>query len=143
MRPVNFHFEGANKDGFFTGPITVTMNAATPGVQIRYRLDGEEPTAESPLYEKPFQANESLSLRAALFDKDGRRIGNTGVAKTQEYRSFEQNLTTGKPVKASSVAGEGKGVEVAANANDGWVAFNKLWGAWKPPQWWQVDLEKS
>ena len=143
VRPVNFHFEGANKDGFFTGPITVTMNAATPGVQIRYRLDGEEPTAESPLYEKPFQANESLSLRAALFDKDGRRIGNTGVAKTQEYRSFEQNLTTGKPVKASSVAGEGKGVEVAANANDGWVAFNKLWGAWKPPQWWQVDLEKT
>lgn len=28
-------------------------------------------------------------------------------------------------------------------AADGWVLFDRLWGAWKPPQWWQVDLEKE
>ena len=143
VRPVDFKFEGAMKEGFFSEPITVSMSTIVPGVQIRYRLDGKEPTKDSPLYEKPFKAAESLSIRAALFEKDGRQFGNTSVSKTQEYRSFEQNLTTGKPVKASSVAGEGKNVEVAANANDGWVAFSKLWGAWKPPQWWQVDLEKT
>jgi hypothetical protein len=143
VRPVDFKFEGAMKEGFFSEPITVSMSTIVPGVQIRYRLDGKEPTKDSPLYEKPFKAAESLNIRSALFEKDGRQFGNTSVSKTQEYRSFEQNLTTGKPVKASSVAGEGKNVEVAANANDGWVAFSKLWGAWKPPQWWQVDLEKT
>lgn len=143
VRPVNFGFEGAIKEGFFTQPITVAMSTFVPGVQIRYRLDGEDPTIESPLYEKPFQASGSLNIRAALFDMNGRKIGNTGVAKNLEYRSFEQNLATGKPVKASSVSGDGKDAEVPANANDGWVDYNKLWGAWKPPQWWQVDLEKT
>ena len=142
IRPVTFEFTGAMKDGFFSEPITVAMSTTAPDLQIRYRLDGEEPTLDSPLYEKPFKVAESIRLRATLFDKAGRKIGNTSVAKTQEYRSFEQNLTTGKPAKASSIAGEGQGGEVAANANDGWVAGNKLWGAWKPPQWWQVDLEK-
>ena len=145
VRPVDFKFEGSidAKDNFFTQPITVSMSTIVPNTQIRYRIDGEEPTKDSPLYDKPFKAAESLQLRAAIFDEAGKRIGNVGVAKPLSYRNFEQNLTTGKPVKASAVAGEGKDADATTNANDGWVTLNKMWGAFKAPQWWQVDLEKT
>ena len=44
-------------------------------------------------------------------------------------------------MKSSGVAGQGKDAEVPENANDGWVGNDKIWGAWDPPQWWQVDLQ--
>ncbi|MCY2926138.1 MAG: chitobiase/beta-hexosaminidase C-terminal domain-containing protein, partial [Planctomycetota bacterium] len=79
----------------------VSLSTAVPGGRIRYRLDGQEPTPESPLYEKPFPVAERLSPRAAVFDKDGRQIGNTTVGETLRYVRAEASLTTGKPVEAS------------------------------------------
>jgi hexosaminidase len=143
VRPVTIGYEGTIKEGVFNDPIMVTMSAAAPGVQIRYRLDGEEPTMESPLYEKPFKAAESLSIRAAIFDKSGRRLGNTTVGNPLRYVRFENSLTTGKPVSASSGGGTPENPEKAEFAADGWVDGAKFWGAIPAPQWWQVDLEKE
>jgi len=142
-RPVTFAFAGAIKEGVFNDPITVTMSTTVPDVQIRYRLDGEEPTLESPLYEKPFQAAESMALRAALFDKDGKRIGNTAVASSLRYVHFEPSLTTGKPVSAASVGGTPEIPEKAEYAADGWVDGTKFWGTIPAPKWWKVDLQKE
>jgi hexosaminidase len=49
----------------------IKMNTAYPGFQIRYTLDGSEPTAESPLYEKPIP-DEGKTVRAACFNSSGR-----------------------------------------------------------------------
>ena len=143
IRPVTLGFEGNIKDGVFNDPITITMRAVAPGVQIRYRLDGEEPTPESPLYEKPFKAAESLNIRAALFHKDGTRLGNTTVGDPLRYVHFESSLTTGKPVSSSSVGGEPANPEKAEYAADGWVDGTKYWGTIPAPQWWKVDLQKE
>jgi len=143
VRPVTLAFGGAVKDGVFNDPITVTMSAVPAGAQIRYQLDGEEPTLKSPLYEKPFQAAQGLSIRAAVFDKDGKRLGNTTVGATLRYVHFESSLTTGKRVSASSVGGTAEAPEKAEYAADGWVDETKFWGTIPAPQWWKVDMEKE
>ena len=51
----------------FTEPVLVELHTTTPGAEIRYTLDGSEPTAESPLYVGPVRVNRSLTLRARGF----------------------------------------------------------------------------
>jgi hexosaminidase len=139
IRPVALSFEGSVKDGIFNDPITITMSTVVPGAQVRYRLDGREPTMESPLYEKPFKAAESLDIRAELFDRSGKRVGNTSVVALK-YVHFEKSLTTGKPVAASGPTND---QEKAQFAVDGWSDISKFWGTIPAPQWWKVDLEKE
>ncbi len=139
-QPVKFTIEGNIKDGIFSEPVTVTMSTIVPGVQIRYRLDDKEPTLESPLYEKPFKAAESLNIRAALFDKDGKRIGCIALGDHLRYVGFEKSLSTGKPVDTSGKKNDNEKAEYAA---DGTVDINKFWGTIPAPQWWKVDLEKE
>ncbi len=58
----------------FEEAITVTL--ATPlqsGAEIRYTLDGSEPSSQSALYSQPLVFEGSTRLRAAAF-RDGRRI---------------------------------------------------------------------
>jgi hexosaminidase len=143
-RPVTLGFEGNVKDGVFNDPVTVAMSTVASGVQIRYRLDGEEPTLESPLYEKPFKAAESMSLRAALFQEDGKQLGNVTLAGGMRYVHFEKSLTTGKPVSASKAGGGSpEDPDKPEHAADGWVDGTKYWGNIPAPLWWQVDLEKA
>jgi hypothetical protein len=142
IRPVTLAYEGNIKDGVFSDPVTVKMSATAPDVQIRYTLDGKEPTAKSALYEKPFKAAESLQVRAALFEKDGKQVGNVTVGDSIRYVCFEKSLSTGKPVTASSVGGVGGNPEKAEYAADGWTDSAKYWGTIPAPQWWKVDLEK-
>ena len=47
--------------------VYVTMNKAVPGAQIRYTLDGSEPTADSPLYTEPFQTDAALINACCFF----------------------------------------------------------------------------
>jgi len=138
VRPVTFRFGGSIKEGVFNDPITVTMSTIVPGAQIRYRLDGEEPSLQSPLYQKPFQAAESVNLRAALFDKDGRRVGNTTVGEPLRYVRFESSLTTGKPVEASGRVNAKEKPEFAA---DGMVDIKQFWGIKPAPAWLKVNLQ--
>ncbi|MCY2930384.1 MAG: family 20 glycosylhydrolase [Planctomycetota bacterium] len=138
VRPVTLTYGGAIKDGLFSDPITVTMSTIVPGGQIRYRLDGKEPTAESPLYDKPFTVTESLRIRAALFDKDGKRLGNITVGDGYQYVNRQTNLTTGKPVTASHPFQREDKPEMAV---DGEVRLDRYWACGTTPSWLQIDLQ--
>ena len=48
----------------FVGRQTVTLSCATPHAQIRYTLDGSEPTAASPLYHGPITLTGSAEVKA-------------------------------------------------------------------------------
>ncbi len=139
-QPVKVAIEGDIKDDIFSEPVTLTMSTVVPDVQIRYRLDDKEPTLESPLYEKPFKAAETLKIRAALFDKNGKRIGNTALDNRGRYVGFEKSLSTGRPV---SFSGPTNQTEKASFVADGYVDGGKFWGTIPAPQWWKVDLENE
>ena len=54
----------------------VTMSVDAPDAEIRYTLDGSEPTAASPRYEMPFVINRQQTVTARAF-RDGHPIGET------------------------------------------------------------------
>ena len=58
----------------FDTTVTVTLSAPLqPGAEIRYTLDGSEPTASSAMYERPLVLESGRRIRAAGF-QGGRRV---------------------------------------------------------------------
>jgi len=58
----------------FDTTVTVTLSAPLqPGAEIRYTLDGSEPTASSSMYERPLVLESGRRIRAAGF-QGGRRV---------------------------------------------------------------------
>lgn len=60
----------------FRDKTTVSLGTATPGAEIRYTLDGTEPTETSALFTQPFEIDRSLQIKARGF-KDGYRPSST------------------------------------------------------------------
>ena len=54
---------------FFVDSAKVTLDCDTRRANIRYTLDGSEPTAASMLYKKPFVVDESTVLKMRAFKK--------------------------------------------------------------------------
>lgn len=57
------------------------ISVDAPDAEIRYTLDGSEPTAQSALYTIPFAINRQQTIKAAAF-RDGKKIGTT------KYKNF-------------------------------------------------------
>lgn len=73
--------------------IEVSMESDRTDVEIRYTLDGTEPTASSKLYKKPIQIKNKKVLKAGLFEDD-KSLGDAvtvtvnyhkGIGKTATY----------------------------------------------------------
>jgi hypothetical protein len=63
IAPVVIHPE----TNVFVGEQTVTLACATPGVEIRYTLDGSRPTPASPRYAEPIVLRATTRLQARAF----------------------------------------------------------------------------
>lgn len=53
--------------GGFTTPVEVRLVALTPGTEIRYTIDGSDPTPSSPIYTSPWTLASSTVVKAAGF----------------------------------------------------------------------------
>jgi hypothetical protein len=58
------------KHGFFDAAFQVAISNAEPTAEIRYTLDGSEPTESSPLYSGPITISETKALRMKAFKTD-------------------------------------------------------------------------
>ncbi len=63
IEPVTF----APAEPVFLEHVQVTLATATPGVEIRYTLDGSEPDVSSPLYTAPLTLTRDTHVRARAF----------------------------------------------------------------------------
>ncbi len=70
---------------------TVQLQAGEEKVQIRYTMDGSEPTIHSPVYEKPFVITRDLKLKARGFRED------LPYGEVVE-KSFQFHLAVGKKI---------------------------------------------
>ncbi|MCE9612836.1 MAG: chitobiase/beta-hexosaminidase C-terminal domain-containing protein [Lentisphaerae bacterium] len=91
--------------GTFADAVSVTLTCATSGAEIRYALDGREPTATSTLYAAPFALTSNATLRAKAFKAglaasytataDFQRIVNAGTAVVDEFNDGSLAVNTG------------------------------------------------
>ncbi len=51
----------------FAGAQTITLTCETPGVELRYTLDGSEPTPASTRYDGPFTIEDTTTVRARAY----------------------------------------------------------------------------
>ena len=73
----------------FTDKTTVTITGTLADGQVFYTLDGTEPTLEEGLlYSAPFQLTETTTVKAAEFDADDEKVGET-VEKTFTKKEIE------------------------------------------------------
>lgn len=54
-------------DGTFTRSLQVTLTAKIEGADIRYTIDGTEPNAASPRYDRPITLDQTATVKARLF----------------------------------------------------------------------------
>ena len=74
----------------FRDPVEASLISSVKGYEIRYTLDGSEPSAKSTLYGKPLKVSEDLTLRAALF-RDGKRRSSVAQAGFHRVSDAEWN----------------------------------------------------
>ncbi|WP_294587449.1 GH92 family glycosyl hydrolase [uncultured Bacteroides sp.] len=76
----------------FLDKAVVTLATATVGAEIRYTLDGSEPTETSLLYEKPFELDKTTQIKAKGF-KEGFR-----PSRALSIRATKAELKAALPV---------------------------------------------
>jgi hexosaminidase len=69
----------------------VVLSSEITGMEIRYTIDGNDPSINSVLYSKPFNLSKSAPVKAALFSKDK-------IAGDVNQRDINVNKASGKPV---------------------------------------------
>jgi len=65
--------------GFLVTPVQVTITDSTPGAQIRYTLDGADPTESSTMYSAPFTLSAPATIKARAY-KTGMSPSEVGAA---------------------------------------------------------------
>lgn len=71
----------------FSGSIDVEMTSSTPGAEIRYTLNGNDPSETSSLYTGPIRVTSTRTIKASVFDNDGSL--NPSLVNTATYTSDE------------------------------------------------------
>lgn len=87
-------------DSPFSGSTTVTISCDDTEAEVRYTLDGTDPTAESTLYQAPFTISETTTVKAKAFK--GEEFSNVAskefkkilsVATIAEYKGLDEGTT--------------------------------------------------
>jgi len=78
--------------GVFTGSASVSLETRTPGAEIRYTLDGSEPTETSAAYAGPIAISETTTLKARAFIAGGLTSDTTTAGFTSDADSHPGKL---------------------------------------------------
>ncbi|MBT7303043.1 MAG: hypothetical protein HN849_26155 [Victivallales bacterium] len=73
--------------GYFSGAVEVTIKAGSADAELRYTLDGTEPSRESPLVSGPIRLTKSASVTCAAFPPFGRAVDRSPAVTAKYYLS--------------------------------------------------------
>jgi hexosaminidase len=103
------------------GKLNISLLCERPDVEIRYTLDGKEPTATSTLYKNEIVLTGDKTVKAATFRK-GKKMGEEIIIP------IKWNMATAKPILTNS----GGEVELLTNGLRGSVRYSDF--EWYAPQ---------
>lgn len=116
------------------GKLEVNLECERPDVEIRYTVDGSEPTSASTLYTQPFGLTESTTVKAATFNGD-RQMGKTLILPV------EWNKATAKPLLKANAD-----MQILVNGLRGssrQTDFEWFTGGMNKPVSFTIDLQKN
>lgn len=83
--------------------IEVTLDSELSSPEIRYSIDGSEPTENSTLYSAPFTLSETKTIKTAIF-KNGNRLGNVIEASFPIHKAAGAKVVYNHPYSERDVA---------------------------------------
>jgi len=114
-------------------PSSKKMNVAVESEQynpeIRYTLDGSEPSENSPKYTKPFSLNKSAKIKAAIF-RDGKLYRRSSEKEILIHKAMGKkiklNTESSERYPASGVGSLIDGLKGSSSFGDGyWLGFQQ------------------
>ena len=144
VNPISIEAKGSftHDENTFTDALTITLMPRVKGLTLKYTLDNSMPNNKWQVYNGPITANQTVHLRAGLFDDKGVQQGHLVGSWFNHKTVIKPNLATGKPATAGPPPdpGNGKSPSIAVdgkadNADD-------YWDGGEGPHWLQVDLQK-
>ncbi|MEL7148892.1 MAG: chitobiase/beta-hexosaminidase C-terminal domain-containing protein [Bacteroidota bacterium] len=114
---------------FFEQQTTVSINFEVPGVIIRYTINGEVPSAKSPIYETPLLLAETSLVQAVAFHEDFQNSESVEVQVYQITSTVGFSVHSKQP-PSSKYPGNGihslvDGKKASSSFRDGrWVGFS-------------------
>jgi hypothetical protein len=97
----------ANRAGIFVDRTAVELVASDTASELRYTVDGSDPTSESTLYESPFEITQTTTIKTRAYWPDGT------ASRTSTY-----TLELVQPVAAVQVADPRAGLTVEIYQQD-------------------------
>ena len=86
----------------FTGSTEVSITGTPEGGKTYYTTDGSDPTSSSTLYSAPFTINESTTVKAISYDKDGNASSVTAKTFTKETYTEAANIAAFNALEAGT-----------------------------------------
>lgn len=113
---------------FFTGKTNLDIQFAQSGTEVRYTINGMEPTPQDPLYKKPVVIkNNFTTVKAKAFGKDffaSSMVAVTFIKEGKPIQSVEQTAPHAKyPGSGSNTLIDNKGGNVQTGSNT-WMGYN-------------------
>ena len=106
--------------GFYSAAVTVSLTPAQDGDEIRYTLDGSQPTKNSELYTSPLQFENTTVLRARSF-RTG-YLGSYPLNKTYFINAMDHDIPVISVTTDSTLLyDEETGIFVKIETDTGWV----------------------
>jgi hexosaminidase len=98
------HVEGLEGDRLtLDDGVTITLTTAMPDAEIRYTVDGSDPTRASPVYQRPFRVTvteQGARVTARAFTTDGRSSAPRAATFTRTtYRPADQAIVVEQGIR--------------------------------------------
>lgn len=77
--------------------IKLALTCERMNVDIRYTLDGSEPTADSPAYKDSIVVKGTINLAARAFDKSGKPVGDVLHKRLDYHKAIGKKVTLAQP----------------------------------------------
>lgn len=88
------------------GKVFYEFKTITKGKDIRFTTDNSEPNSNSKMYEKPIPIEKSQTLKAAVFNKEGTKLGSIFEQKINLHKAVGAKITLNvAPHKAYNAGG--------------------------------------
>lgn len=122
--------------------LSYQLQTLTNGKTIRYTLDSSEPLVNSEVYNNPIPITESLTLKAAVFNSEG-KLGNTFTQDINLHKAVGKKITINKEPHKSYPGSGANGLVNGISGSDSRFGDKEWLGFWGDDIEVTIDLGKN